>query len=142
MQIEMSKQSAACERVGKATLLEGAVVSSLWKLSAQAEPDVVLRSAYALPTTSTEHKVLDYLNDQLRQRTKGRVEIETYPCAQQGEGEHEVIKYIQLANIDTLVSSATLSRLKNNFYILYTPLTFNKLESSYFTTRSEMGKRH
>jgi len=115
------------------------VFSALLFSSSLLADSLVLKAGHAASTSNTGHQALEYLSDQLADRTDGRITIEIYPNSQLGS-ERELVESIQLGNVDmTFVSSAVLGNFNNEFFALDIPFLFKDREGVYRVLDGEIG---
>ena len=101
--------------------------------------NIVLKAGHAASTSNTGHKAFEYLNQQLTEKTDGRLTIEIFPNSQLGS-ERELVESIQLGNVDlTFVSSAVLGNFNKEFFALDIPFLFKDRESVYGILDGEIG---
>lgn len=101
--------------------------------------NLVLKAGHAASTSNTGHKAFEYLNQQLTEKTDGRVSIEIFPNSQLGS-ERELVESIQLGNVDlTFVSSAVLGNFNKEFFALDIPFLFKDRDSVYGILDGEIG---
>ncbi len=99
----------------------------------------VLKAGHAASTSNTGHKALEFLGQQLSEKTDGRIEIEIFPNSQLGS-ERELVESIQLGNVDmTFVSSAVLGNFNQEFFALDIPFLFKDREGVYRVLDGEIG---
>ncbi|MBC7164444.1 MAG: DctP family TRAP transporter solute-binding subunit [Roseovarius sp.] len=116
------------------------LAASLAAPAAMAAPELVIKAAHAASTTNTGHKALEYMDEQLRTRTEGRIGLEIFPNGQLG-GERELIESIQLGNLDmAFVSSAPLGSFNKQFFALDIPFLFKDRASVYRVLDGEIGQ--
>lgn len=101
--------------------------------------NMVLKAGHAASTSNTGHKALEYLNEQLTEKTDGRISIEIFPSSQLGS-ERELVESIQLGNVDiTFISSAVLGNFNKEFFALDIPFVFKDRPSVYGILDGEIG---
>lgn len=107
---------------------------------AMANDTLVLKAGHAASTSNTGHKALEYLGQQLAEKTDGRITVEIFPNSQLGS-ERELVESIQLGNVDlTFVSSAVLGNFNKEFFALDIPFLFKDRESVYRVLDGEIGQ--
>lgn len=124
----------------RAGALAIAVTAAGFVGAAEAEPEILLRSAHASAVTSTGHKAFEFLDKELREKTDGRVGLEIFPGAQLG-GERELIENIQLGNVDLVfVSSAPLASFNPQFFAFDIPFLFKDRPQAYSVLDGSIGQ--
>lgn len=102
--------------------------------------NVVLKAAHASAITSTGQKAFEFMNNELKQKTDGRITLEIFPASQLGS-ERELVESIQLGNVDmAFVSSAVLGNFNPEFFALDIPFLFKDRASVYRVLDGEIGQ--
>ncbi|WP_345798637.1 TRAP transporter substrate-binding protein [Castellaniella sp. MT123] len=124
----------------KTFLMPGLVALALG-LSAQAPAaaQTVLKAAHSSATSSTGHQAFEYMAQQLKQKTDGRITMQIFPSSQLGS-EREQIESIQLGNLDmSFVSSAVLGAFNPQFFALDIPFMFKDRAGVYRVLDGKIG---
>lgn len=102
--------------------------------------NVVLKAAHASAITSSGQKAFEFMNNELKQKTDGRISLEIFPASQLGS-ERELVESIQLGNVDmAFVSSAVLGNFNPEFFALDIPFLFKDRTSVYRVLDGEIGQ--
>lgn len=113
----------------------------MFATGAQAEPEIVFRTAHASAPSSTGHKAFEFLDKELRAKSDGRIGLEIFPSAQLG-GERELVENIQFGNVDlTFVSSAPVASFAPQFFAFDIPFLFKDREQAYSVLDGEIGQQ-
>ncbi|MBC58880.1 MAG: C4-dicarboxylate ABC transporter substrate-binding protein [Confluentimicrobium sp.] len=116
------------------------VTASFGATQAVAEPELTIKAAHAASATNTGHLALEFIDEQMRERTEGRIGLEIFPNGQLG-GERELIESLQLGNLDmAFVSSAPLGSFNKEYFALDIPFLFKDRESVYRVLDGEVGQ--
>ncbi|MBW6419762.1 TRAP transporter substrate-binding protein [Celeribacter sp. PS-C1] len=116
------------------------VTASFGATQAVAEPELTIKAAHAASVTNTGHLALEFIDEQMRERTDGRIGLEIFPNGQLG-GERELIESLQLGNLDmAFVSSAPLGSFNKEYFALDIPFLFKDRESVYRVLDGEIGQ--
>ncbi len=67
---------------------------------------IILRIAHSLPQTHPVHKAMEFMAEQLRQKSHGQVELKIYANSELGS-EREIIELVQLGAIDMVKTSTS-----------------------------------
>ena len=127
-------------QTGSKLTLAGVLATTFTFSHVQAAPELTIKVSHAASTTNTGHQALEYMDNELRERTEGAIGLEIFPNGQLG-GERELIESIQLGNIDMVfVSSAPLASFNNQFFALDMPFLFQDRESVYKVLDGDIGQ--
>ncbi|GHU35688.1 hypothetical protein AGMMS50256_31240 [Betaproteobacteria bacterium] len=101
---------------------------------------LILKTAHSAAATNTGQKAFEFLDKELREKTKGKIGLEIYPNSQLG-GERELIEAIQLGNVDLIfTSSAPLGSFNKQFFALDLPFAFKDRPTVYKVLDGEIGE--
>lgn len=105
-----------------------------------ATANTVLKAGHAASTSNTGHKALEFVANELKEKTDGRITLEIFPNSQLGS-ERELVESIQLGNVDmTFISSAVLGAFNNQFFALDIPFLFKDRDGVYRVLDGEIGQ--
>lgn len=105
-----------------------------------AAANTVLKAGHAASTSNTGHKALEFVAQELKDKTDGRITVEIFPNSQLGS-ERELVESVQLGNVDmTFVSSAVLGAFNKQFFALDIPFLFKDRDGVYRVLDGEIGQ--
>lgn len=128
-------------RLARQTLLASGLTALAIGLGAPASAtaQTVLKAAHSSSTTSTGHQALEFMAQQLKEKTDGRITIQIFPNSQLGS-EREQIESVQLGNLDmTFISSAVLGAFNPQFFALDIPFMFKDRPGVYRVLDGDIG---
>ena len=99
----------------------------------------ILRLAHTLDTAHPVHRALEILNENLTEKSKGKLTLQLYPSGQLG-GERECLELLQIGSLDiTKVSAAVLENFINEYKIFSIPYLFDDREHAFKVFDGDIG---
>lgn len=88
----------------------------------------VLKVAFNQTITNPEAQTLQWISDELYERTEGRYQLEIYPDAQLGD-QAQTLEQVTMGVLDmTLVANSVIETYASDFAILGTPYVYDSIE--------------
>ncbi len=101
----------------------------------------VLYFAHSLPTSHPVHKGILAMQDALKEKSGGQLQMKIFPDGQLGS-EREVLELLQIGSIAmTKVSAASMSNFAPEYQIMGIPYLFRDSEHLFRVLEGEVGKR-
>lgn len=100
-----------------------------------------LKLAHGLDTQHPVHIGMEYMAQQVANKSKGQLQIEIYPSQQLGT-ERQCLELIQIGSLAmTKVSAAVMENFAPNIQVLSLPYIFDNREHHYQVLDGEVGKK-
>lgn len=108
--------------------------------SALAADKVKIKFGHVIPTGDTQDVAYRYFADILKDKTDGRIVVETYPDSQLG-GERELVEAVQAGTIEmTAPSVGVVANFDRTFEVFDFPFIFKDAATAYKVVDSDIGK--
>ena len=115
--------------------------SALVPGSAIAADKVKIKFGHVIPTGDTQDLAYRYFADILKEKTDGRILVETYPDSQLG-GEREMVEAVQAGMLEmTAPSVGVIANFDDAFEVFDFPFIFKDAETAYRVVDGEIGQQ-
>ena len=105
------------------------------------QQEKILYFAHSLPTTHPVHKGILAMQEALKKKSDGKLQIKIFPDGQLGS-EREVLELLQIGSIAmTKVSAASMSNFAPEYQIMGIPYLFRDSEHLFSVLEGDVGKR-
>ena len=114
----------------------------LFVLSACTSPQdqKILRLAHSLSVDHSVHKAMEYMAEQLAEKSNGQLTIKIYPSGQLGD-EREAVELLQLGSLAiTKVSAAVMESFAEEYKVLGLPYIFRDKAHAFSVFDGEVGR--
>jgi TRAP-type C4-dicarboxylate transport system substrate-binding protein len=99
-----------------------------------------LKLAHGLDQAHPVHKGMVFMAERLKEKSKGKLEIEIYPSGQLGS-EQQCVELLQIGSLAiTKVSAAVMESFSNKYKVLGLPYVFRSKQHGYNVFDGEIGK--
>jgi len=100
-----------------------------------------LKLAHSLDVSHSVHQGMEFMAEELKKLSDGRLTINIYPSGQLG-AERECLELLQIGSLDlTKVSAAVMENFAPNYQVLSLPYIFDNREHSYQVLDGEGGEQ-
>jgi len=99
-----------------------------------------LKLAHSLDQAHPVHKGMEYMAKRLKEKSKGKLEIEIYPSGQLGS-EQQCVELLQIGSLAiTKVSAAVMESFSKKYKVLGLPYIFRSKQHGYNVLDGEIGR--